>query len=447
MVNLESGTLNLKTMAEPPDYYRVLQVQRQASPLEIKKAFRRLARQVHPDLHPNDLEAAAQFKQISQAYEVLSDPSRRSRYDAMHPDASAEDPIPNFSQGKSFQSLYVQASDKLSQRDYEGAVLDFTQAISLYPAAVEAYLGRCKAYDALHNDRAVLEDCYQILQRNPNAAQAYLYQGQARLRLGYPQGAVEAYTKAVALEERFAHAYYRRAQARLQIREIGLARQDLQKAVELYRAQREWSHAQQAEQLLNSLQSSADVLDKTAAQPSVQRFWKLALGSIPSMVINPSDNLLPVFARLTPYPACWAGLLYGLIAIGCLMFSAEIYQISDIPELRLGLMGGVVYLSLALGSAITRGLARGHGSYAGDLFLAGVAVLPMAGMALGSGLAIAVGSIGWLILGVITGCYCTLILHMGCTQISRIHESLAMVAVPCILLFSLGTLALTAAFR
>jgi curved DNA-binding protein CbpA len=433
-------------MAEPLDYYRVLQVPRQASAAEIKQAFRRLARQVHPDLHPNDLEAAAQFKQLSEAYEVLSDPQRRSKYDGtpLEEAASAEDPIPSTTQGKSAQSLYLQALDKISQRDYGGAIADLTQAISLYPAAVEFYLVRCKAYDAIQNDRAVLEDCYQILQRNPKAAQAYLYQGQARLRLGYPQGAIEAYTQAIALEDSFAQAYYRRAQAKLQLQDVAFARQDLEKAIARYRAQREWGHVQQAEQLLNSLQSKADHLGTNAtARQSIQPAWKFALGSIPSVVFNPNDNLLPVFARLTPYPAGWSGLLYGLIAVGCLMVSEAIDRGSVVSVPKLGVMGGTVYLGLAFGSAIARCLARGRGSFSGDLFLAGVVALPMAGMALGRSLAgvLGFGSIGWIIFGVIAGCYSTVILYIGCTQISHIQESRAMVAVPCILLLSIGLMA------
>jgi molecular chaperone DnaJ len=64
------------------DYYQLLGVDRGAGSEEIKRAYRRLARQYHPDLNGNDPEAAERFKEISKAYSVLSDPDKRQRYDA-----------------------------------------------------------------------------------------------------------------------------------------------------------------------------------------------------------------------------------------------------------------------------------------------------------------------------------------------------------------------------
>lgn len=64
------------------DLYIVLGVQRSASPGEIKRAYRRLARRYHPDINPGDREAASRFREILDAYETLIDPDRRRRYDS-----------------------------------------------------------------------------------------------------------------------------------------------------------------------------------------------------------------------------------------------------------------------------------------------------------------------------------------------------------------------------
>jgi molecular chaperone DnaJ len=63
------------------DYYQILGVSRNASEKEIKQAYRRLARKHHPDLNPNDKSAEAKFKEINAAYEVLSNPEKRKKYD------------------------------------------------------------------------------------------------------------------------------------------------------------------------------------------------------------------------------------------------------------------------------------------------------------------------------------------------------------------------------
>ena len=68
-------------MSEKRDYYEVLGVQKNATDADLKKAYRNLAKQYHPDVNPGNKEAEAKFKEANEAYEVLSNPEKRSRYD------------------------------------------------------------------------------------------------------------------------------------------------------------------------------------------------------------------------------------------------------------------------------------------------------------------------------------------------------------------------------
>ena len=95
------------------DYYKVLGVDKNASPDDIKKAYRKLARKMHPDLNPNDKSANQKFQQINEAHEVLSDPEKRKKYDKYGKDWQHAD------QFEKAKGSYSQGQQQ--QRGFDGA--------------------------------------------------------------------------------------------------------------------------------------------------------------------------------------------------------------------------------------------------------------------------------------------------------------------------------------
>jgi curved DNA-binding protein len=93
------------------DYYKILGVDKKASDEDIKKAYRKLARKLHPDLNPNDKEAHAKFQQVNEANEVLSDPEKRKKYDEYGE---------NWKNAEQFENARQQQAYQGSQGGYQG---------------------------------------------------------------------------------------------------------------------------------------------------------------------------------------------------------------------------------------------------------------------------------------------------------------------------------------
>ncbi len=413
-------------MSSVPDYYGVLGVTQASSPLDIKQAFRRLARQYHPDLHPDNPDAAETFKQVCTAYEVLKDPIRRAQYDQGFPDTGRSDAPP-----QPFQAFYLEGVAKLSGRDYKGAIAKFTQAIQQNPQFTDAYLGRCQAAYVLGDDRAVLEDCYQLSQLDPDLAQAYYYQGRARARLGYSKGAIEAYTQAIAKDEDYAQAYYRRGLAYCTLEDLAAAQDDLKLAAQLFRAQGEFQRQEQAEQALASLNPGARKWAGSGRAP-MGKIMRDAVRDVVQILRNPSGNLLPLFSRLTQRQAAGMGLLYAVLSWTAIATVGELYWSQSWPlsAQQVWVLGIVIWAALILMGALLRLLTRQGGSWAGDVFVAGVTLLPLAMLMILSVPLSSLGSGFMAAASMFTLCYSVLLLYAGCTQISDIPESMAVLAVP-----------------
>jgi curved DNA-binding protein CbpA len=424
-------------MQDSRDYYKILEVSRKATTEEIKKAYRRLAREYHPDLHPDDPVAQDRFKEICQAYEVLSDSVQRTQYD------QGFDPNGNEhkKQGMSPQDFYVRAAAKALDKDYQGAIEDYTQAIEQNPQFVEAYIKRGAMCYKLGDDRGTLKDCNQALRINPDLAQAYYHQGRARYRLGYTQAAIEAYTQAIAKEPDYAQAYYHRGLANNDLKEIPLAVEDLQKAAELFSEQGDRTGYRLAHDTLRSLNGTSVKLRKSSGRNPIAGVGSLigdTLSAFKSFALNPGGGLLPGFARTTKQRAIAVGIVFAGISNLCFVCGAYVgwRDLFEVSILNLMLVGFVPFVTLMVISGIARLITRRPGSLAGDIFLAGASLIPVGFLALASAVSTRLPSNTMPVLSVFASCYTIVTLYSGCTQISNLSEKAAAFLVPVMLLIS-----------
>jgi len=109
------------------DYYKILEIDKTATPKEIKNAYRKLARKYHPDLHPDDKDAKKNFQQINEANNVLSDPEKRKKYDQYGKDWQHAEEFENQKKYREQSSNHQRTGNFGGQSD--GEFSDFFESI------------------------------------------------------------------------------------------------------------------------------------------------------------------------------------------------------------------------------------------------------------------------------------------------------------------------------
>ena len=429
------------SMAKVEDYYSILQVSPHAPVADIKAAFRRLARLYHPDLNPDDPESAEKFKHISQAYETLSDPNKRRRYDRELKYRSTQKTYEYAGKPKTAQEFYHRGVSKSQRKNFQKAIEDYTRAIELDANFVEAYLKRCEMRYKLGDNKGVLEDCSQVLRIDPGMAKAHYYQGRARYRLGYGQSAIDSYTQAIYQDRNYAQAYYYRALAYREQKDTALALEDLNAAAKLFQSQGNLSAYRLTQKNIQDLTPGIWKLGKWLG--SFNRLWQNAVLVSIAYLFNPGGGLLPAFSSLEKQEALEVGIIYGIIAD--LMFVVSIYlkwetwSNNDFPLIALCFVGIIPFMSLIISSHLIRFFANSPGSIDTDVFIAGTTLIPLGLMT---------GIMGFIPLSfnififvlpfLVFGCsYTILTLYINCTQVLNLNEAKAAFMVPLILLSSI----------
>ncbi|HBL12011.1 MAG TPA: molecular chaperone DnaJ [Cyanobacteria bacterium UBA11162] len=424
-------------MQDSRNYYQILEVSKEATSQEIKKAYRRLARQYHPDLHPENPAATERFKEICQAYQILSNPLQRREYDQQFEFKQSQAKTTRMTA----QDFYQRAVSKAQSKDYQGAIADCNRAIELNPRLVEAYVERGASRYKLGNAREALQDCNQALSLNSNCTKAYYYQGRARYRLGYTQAAIEAYTMAIAQSPTFAKAYYHRGLAYKDLEDSDRAILDLENAAKLFSKQGDKTGYQLVQEALKIIHQTQG---KPKAQSGINHLnaIKDTLGNtiktFQSFVLNPAGGLLPAFASLNKQEAGIVGIVFAVIFDSC--FICGIYlgwrDLFELSFFKLSIIGIVPFITLVMSSAIARLILRRSGSFAGDSFIAGTSLMPLSFLVLLSGISLSLGSNIMIILTVFATSYTILTLYNGYTQIANLSETSAAGLVPVILLLT-----------
>lgn len=350
------------------NYYSILGVSQNANAKEIKSAFRRLARQYHPDLNPGDSISAEKFKQISQAYDVLSDASKRRRYDRQIPmqQPAATKQTPTTPQ--TAQEYYDRGTLRAQNKEYREAIQDYTQAIAINPKFVDAYLKRCEMRYKMGDHQGVLDDCYEVFNINPQIVKAHYYQGRARYSLGYVQPAIDSYSFAIAQDKNYPQAYYYRGLAYKDLQNTALAVSDFAKAADLFRSQKNLDAYRRTRNIVDELTHN-----KGDRQSLVYNF----LATLSLSLFNPAGGLLPAFSRLNKAQLKQVGVVYGILSGLCFVASYIMTgQQTELSIWQLLSLGIIPFISLTFTGAIVRYLWHHRGNFTIDIFIAGMALAP-----------------------------------------------------------------------
>jgi curved DNA-binding protein CbpA len=423
-------------MARAENYYLILEVSPDATLKEIKMAFRRLARQYHPDLNPGDPNSAEKFKQISQAYGVLSDATKRRRYDHGIP---LENRQPTNSPEKkqstkppqTAEEFYLRGTHYSQTKEYRKAVDDYTKAIELNPKFIDAYLKRCEMRYKLGDNSGVLEDCYQVATINPRVAKAHYYQGRARYSLGYTLPAIESYTVAIARDKNYPQAYYYRGMAYKELKINSSALEDLNQAAQLFRAQKNHEAYHRSQKAINDLSNKIKVF--SWFNSLIYNY----LMTLSVSLFNPVGGLRTAFSRLDRQQAMEVGTIYGIVSSLCFVCSYYMISLStDVSVGKLFLIGIIPFLSFVISGRIIRFFSRPSGYFATDIFIAGTTMTPLALAAVIIGFIPLSAAI--LILSVLLfACsYAVLTLYAGYTQLLNISEAKAALMVALMLIIN-----------
>jgi curved DNA-binding protein CbpA len=327
------------------NYYEILQIPRNASNNQIKTAFRRLARQYHPDYNPNDPEAVAKFREIEQAYRVLSDKEKRKEYDR-----SLSPEIPTFD--RSAQDFYQQGWHYAQEKNYQLAIAFYQQAIAINPRFWQAYLQRAEVYYHNQQDRQVLSDCRQVLQLKPDCSQAYYYLGLSRQRLGYTQSSLEAYGKAIAIDQNNPQFYYQRGLALEELSELPAARKDFQIAAKKFKQQGNFRRYHAIINKLKYVHKSYRQQQSITWSKTLFIIFNLLKISFLSL-LKPKTGLAESFFKLDRNQALATGILAAIVSSFFIAFTWQNWTVKSEFLLLLG-WAAFPFITLTLSSWLGR---------------------------------------------------------------------------------------------